>query len=90
VTFVIAIQVLVAGLIGGVLFERRPHRHEQPSAAWCDVESSAIEFHPELMVRWDNEVAYAQPARCDRRSSVDRRVQVLTQAATSRPHMHIR
>ena len=89
-TVVIAIQVLAAGLVGGMLFERRPRRREQPSAALWDLESSAIEFHPELMVRWDDEAAYAQPARCDRRTSVDRRVQVHPQAATSRPHMHIR
>ena len=62
VTVVIAMQVMVAGLATGLLLGRRTHRNEQAHTLPRNDECPSIEFHPELMVRWDNEADYSLSA----------------------------
>jgi hypothetical protein len=67
VTVVIALQVLVAALAGLLLLESRTNRHNEAISHSIDPDSSEmIEFHPELLARWDDEAAYAQPRPCAR------------------------
>jgi len=71
------------GLAAMFLLGRRSHRHEQAHTLPRSDDCPPIEFHPELMVRWDDEADYARPVRCARRSSVDRRVPAHAQTTKS-------
>jgi hypothetical protein len=91
VTTVIAIQGFVAALAGLLLFEARRNRGLHVDAAgWSDDTIAPIEFHPELIVRWDDEANYAHRTSCTRRPTADHVAAVRPQLAVSRSNTHIR
>jgi hypothetical protein len=81
VTVVIGIHVLLVALVGLLLLER-----------WLDdnrgdIDDDAtgpIDFHPELIVPWDDEAEYARPRACARRSIAPRPVRRDSQSTPAR------
>jgi hypothetical protein len=81
VTFVIGIHVLLVALAGLLLLERWLDDNR------CHVDDDAtgpIDFHPELIVPWDDESEYSRPATCARRSIAMRPVRRDAQSAPAR------
>ena len=68
VTVVIAMQLLLATLAGLLLLEARMRRDERLRREDLDrVQPGVVDFHPELIVAWDDEANYArQPRPCTR------------------------
>ena len=84
-------QLLVATLAGLLLLERWQRRHEAGSAApFDDVPGAPHDFHPELIMRWDDEAHYARPTPCTRPVTTTHRTAARPLVATSRPHTRIR
>jgi len=84
-------QVLVVALAGLLLLERWQRRHELAPVTTLDDEADApIDFHPELIMRWDDEADYARPTPCTRPATPVQRPLARPLAAASRPHTHIR
>lgn len=91
VTVVIALQVLVAGLAGLLLLEARLDRDGGDRMTPIRRESGeSIDFHPELIVRWDDEADYARQRRCTREVAAARHDLRPLQPVPSRSHTHIR
>jgi hypothetical protein len=91
VTIVIALQGLAFTLAGLLLLEARLHRNEQDDRGTFDPSQAAgFDFHPELIVAWDDEADYARKRACTRPVRVDRRESRPLQPATSRPHQQLR
>jgi len=62
-----ALQLLVATLAGLLLLEARLSQSHAAASRSLDSESDEmVDFHPELLARWDDEAAYAQPRPCTR------------------------
>lgn len=81
----------MASLAGLLLFEARLHREEQvPTASWGDDTTGPIEFHPELIVRWDDEANYVRRTSCTRRPTADHAATVRPQLTVARSSTHIR
>ena len=68
-TVVIVLQLLLASLVGLVLLERRLDDRNLPAG---DDATGPIDFHPELIMRWDDEAHYARTDACTRRSIAPR------------------
>ena len=68
-TLVIVLQLLLASLVGLLLLERRLNDLEIPAS---DDATGPIDFHPELIMRWDDEADYARTDACTRRSIAPR------------------
>jgi hypothetical protein len=69
VTLVIVLQLLLASLVGLLLLERRLNDLDVPAG---DDSTGPIDFHPELIIRWDDEADYARTDVCARRSIAPR------------------
>ena len=91
VTLVIAVQVVVAALGAALLFERWS-QHDETQLAFTPMADPAdtIEFHPELIVRWDDEAHAVATPNCVRRSASRRRARARTQTASPRVRSFIR
>jgi len=63
------LQLLLASLAGLLLLERRLN-DGRPSGS--DDLTGPIDFHPELIMRWDDEADYARTTTCTRRSIASR------------------
>ena len=72
VTIVISLQILVATLAGLLLLETRLRRDERARTDEIEAASAAdVDFHPELIVAWDDEANYARRSNCTRSASRD-------------------
>jgi hypothetical protein len=60
------LQVLVGSLAGLLLLEAWLRRHEADHAAANETETDRFEFHPELLVRWDDEARHRRRPACTR------------------------
>lgn len=79
-------QVLVVALAGLLLLERWLGRDEiAPDGSFGDWSDATLEFHPELITRWDDEADYARPAPCTRPVTSAHRRLSRPLAAASRP-----
>ena len=85
VTLVIALQALLAALAGLLLLEHWQLRHKLVPATSVEADAP-IEFHPELIVRWDDDADYARPTRCIRPTTTARRQATGSSAVTTRTH----
>lgn len=68
-TLVIVLQLLLACLVGLLLLERRLNDRDVHAGADA---TGPIDFHPELIMRWDDEADYARTDVCTRRSIAPR------------------
>ena len=81
---VIVLQLLLASLVGLLLLERR--QNDRDFCAGDDA-TGPIAFHPELIMRWDDEADYARTDACTRRSIAPRpTVRRVPSAAERRSH----
>ena len=81
----------MAGLAAALLFERWTHRDEtRLKFTSTDDPAQTFQFHPELIVRWDDEAHVAATPACARRSASDRRARARTQTASPRLRSFIR
>ncbi len=85
-TFVIGIHVLLVALAGLLLLER--WLDDNRGDVYDDA-TGPIDFHPELIVPWDDEAEYARQPACARRSIAPRPVRRDSQSAPAR-RSHIR
>ena len=83
-TVVIVLQLLLASLVGLLLLERRLN-DRGPHAG--DDATGPIDFHPELIMRWDDEADDARTDACTRRSIAPRpAVRCVPSASERRSH----
>jgi hypothetical protein len=74
VSIVIALQGLVATLAGLLFLEARLRRIEHDDDGQFGASQVCeIDFHPELIVAWDDEADYARERSCTRPSAAARR-----------------
>lgn len=84
-TLVIVLQLLLASLVGLLLLERRL---SDTSALSDDDPTLAVEFHPELIVRWDDESVATPSSFCSRRVVSDHRTRARAESPALRPRSY--
>ena len=91
VTSVIVIQSLVGALAGLLLLETRLRRDERARAGYgLDATAAPIKFHPELIIRWDDEANYARGTSCTRKLATERAESIRPQVTVSGSNTRIR
>jgi hypothetical protein len=85
-----ALQVLVPALAGLLLLEALQHRVESDYQSLSDGGlARPIDFHPDLIVQWDDETNYGRRRPCTRSQRSIRQDRHHSQASVSRPHTNI-
>ena len=83
-TLVIVLQLLLASLVGLLLLERKLNDRDFLAG---DDATGPLDFHPELITRWDDEADYSRTDACTRRSIAPRpAVRRVPSAAERRSH----
>jgi hypothetical protein len=89
VTLVIVIQMLVFGAAAAMYAERRVHCDAMDRSTSSVHTAEPIEFHPELIVHWDDESNGARTT-CTGRGVSDRRARARSRSAAVRPRSFAR
>mgnify|MGYP006950041870 CR=1 FL=1 len=90
-TIVIVLQILLATLAGLLLLETRLRRDERARKGQIETASAAdVDFHPELIVAWDDEANYARRNTCSRSASRDHCDVRRPSLVAARPHQRLR
>jgi hypothetical protein len=81
------LQLLLASLVGLLLVERRLNdRHVRSQ----DDATGPIDFHPELIMRWDDETDDATASVCNRSTASNLRARARSESVLLRPRSYVR
>ena len=84
-------QMLLAALAGLLLLEARMRRDEHAQRDRLDcARATDVDFHPELIVAWDDEANYARQRPCTRSATGEQRELRRPLLVESRPHQQLR